>query len=138
MRIKKLLLQFPRAIVNEPLVYRLAKEYNLQVNIFRAKFDPDESGYMVLDLYGTQQDIERGIGFIKDLNITINEKTTGLTWDETRCTGCGACIPHCPTQSLSIKNRTSMQVEFDDESCIECLNCIRHCPFGACSSVFGK
>jgi len=135
---KKLLLQFPPELVKEPLVYRLAKEHNLQVNIFRANIDPDKSGYMLLDIYGTPEDIEKGVALIKQLDITINEKTSGLTWDESRCTGCGVCVPHCPTQALSIPDRTGMKVVFDSEKCIECLNCIKHCPFGACSSIFQK
>lgn len=135
---RKLLLQFPPEIVDEPLVYRLAKEHNLKVNIFRANIDPDKSGYMLLDVYGDPLDIENGIALIKQLRITINERTSGLTWDKDKCTGCGACVVHCPTGALSIPDRASMMVTFDSEKCVECLNCIKHCPFGACSSVFQK
>lgn len=135
---RKLLLQFPPDIVNEPLVYRLAKEHNLHVNIYRANIDPDEHGFMLLDVHGSPEDIEKGIELIRSLNITINEKTSGLNWDKKLCTGCGLCVPHCPTHALEIPDRQTMMVKFDSEKCIECLNCIKHCPFGACSSIFQK
>lgn len=133
---KKLLLQFPKNRVGDPLLYDLIKKYDLVVNIFRAKIDPDDIGYAVIDLTGTEEHIEQAFEFIKSKNIIVNDKMTGLKWDENKCTSCGACIPHCPTGALQFENRESMKMSFDDDKCIECLNCIDHCPFGACSSLF--
>ena len=51
---KKLMLFFPRCECEKPIVYHLVKDYNLVVNVFRAKVTPEEEGYLVLDVTGTE------------------------------------------------------------------------------------
>ena len=133
---KKLLLYFPMSETEKPIVYHLVKDYNLIINIFRAKVTPEEEGFLVLDVTGEEQDIERGVAYIKSFDVTINEGARGLRWDETLCTQCGACVTHCPTQALHVADRRTMRIAFNNSLCIECLSCVKVCPFGACSSIF--
>lgn len=133
---KKLMLYFPRCECEKPIIYHLVKDYDLVVNVFRAKVTPDEHGYLVLDVTGTESDIERAMAFIKTLDVTINTSGKGLIWNEDRCTHCGQCVPHCPTDALQFEDRAGRIVAFQEDKCIECLACIRVCPFGACSSTF--
>lgn len=133
---KKLMLFFPECECEKPIVYHLVKDYDLVVNVFRAKVTPDEEGYLVLDVTGTQADIDRGIAFVKTFNVTINEAGKGLTWNSDKCTHCGHCLSQCPTDALHIADAATREVAFDEVKCIECLACIRVCPFGACSSAF--
>jgi ferredoxin len=133
---KKYFLYFPKCETEKPIVYHLVKDYNLMVNIFRAKVTPEEAGYLVLDVTGTKKDIARGMDYIKTFNVSVNEQSIGLRWDEARCTHCGNCVPNCPPRALAIPDRASMQVVFDAVKCIECMNCIDNCPFSACASVF--
>lgn len=133
---KKLLLLFPQCETEKPIVYNLVRDYNLIINIFRAKVTPEEEGYLVLDVTGTEEDIRQGMEYVKTFDVTINETEKGVHWDEELCTHCGNCLTHCPTHALYITDRQSMRVSFDGEKCIECLNCLSVCPFGACSSLF--
>ncbi len=133
---KKLLLLFPQCETEKPIVYNLVRDYNLIINIFRAKVTPEEEGYLVIDVTGTEEDIRQGMEYVKTFDVTINETEKGVHWDEALCTHCGSCLTHCPTHALYIADRRSMRVSFDDEKCIECLNCLSVCPFGACSSLF--
>jgi ferredoxin len=133
---KKLLFYFPECETEKPIVYRLVKDYDLIINIFRAKVTPDEEGYLVLDITGTEENIEKGLDYVKTFNVDINETQKGVRWDSEMCIQCGICIPHCPTSALHIANRKDMSVDFDTSKCIECLNCIKNCPFEACSSLF--
>ena len=133
---KKFLLLFPKSETEKPIVYHLVKDHNLIINIFRAKVTPEEEGYLVLDVTGTPEDIERGMEYVRTFNVSINEGSRGLRWDPDRCTHCGNCIPHCPTEALHIPDRSTMRVEFKEELCVECLSCVKNCVYGACTSMF--
>ena len=133
---RKLMFFFPKCECEKPIIYHLVKDYNLIVNVFRAKVTPEEEGYLVLDVTGDEGDIDRGIEFVKTFNVTVNTTGKGVVWDEQRCGQCGACLPHCPTDALHVTDPNTMAVGLDEAKCIECLACIRVCPFGACSSTF--
>ena len=133
---KKLLLWFPRCECEKPIDYHLVKDYDLVVNVFRAKVTPEEEGYLVLDVTGTEENIDRALEYVKTFNVTINYSGKGLTWDETLCTACGNCLTHCPTQALHIPDRATMAIAFDETKCIECLACVKACPYNACTPAF--
>lgn len=133
---KKLMLFFPRCECEKPIIYHLVKDHNLVVNIFRAKVTPEEEGYLVLDVTGTEEDIEQGMDFVKTFNVTINTTGKGVIRDEDRCTHCGYCVPYCPTGALNIGDSATREVNFNEAECIECLACIRACPYGVCASAF--
>ena len=133
---QKLMLFFPRCECEKPIIYHLVKDYDLIVNVFRAKVTPEEEGYLVLDVTGTEENIGQALDFVRTFNVTINLAGKGVAWDADRCTHCGHCLPHCPTDALHIADRKTMEVAFDDSKCIECLACIKACPYGACSSAF--
>jgi uncharacterized protein (DUF39 family)/ferredoxin len=120
----------------KPIIYHLVRDYNLVVNVFRAKVTPEEEGYLLLDVTGTEEDIERALEYVRTFDVTINFTGKGLTRDEDRCTSCGNCLAHCPTGALHVPDRATMAVAFDEAKCIECLACIRVCPFDACASAF--
>ena len=136
MTTKKFLLYFPKSETEKPIVYHLVRDFNLKVNIFRAKVTPEEYGYLVLDVTGSDEDIAKGLEFVKDFNVQISESDRGLAWDAEKCTSCGVCLPHCPTDALHVESEHSRKVIFDSNLCIDCLSCIKNCPFGACSSIF--
>jgi len=133
---KKLMLFFPKCECEKPIIYHLVKDYNLVVNVYRAKVTPEEEGYLVLDVTGIEGDIERAMAFLKTFNVSINYSGKGVTRDENSCTHCGHCITHCPTSALRIDNKTTREVIYSEADCIECMACIRVCPFGALASAF--
>ena len=135
---KKLLLLFKKSETERPIVYRLVKDYDLIINIFRAKVTPDEFGYLALDVNGTEENIKKALKFLKSENIEINETDKGIRWDKNICIQCGNCLSHCPTDALFISNRKTRQVEYNIEKCIQCLSCTENCPFGACNSIYFK
>jgi L-aspartate semialdehyde sulfurtransferase ferredoxin len=133
---KKLMFYFPECECEKPIIYHLVKDHNLIVNIYRAKVTPEEEGYLVLDVTGTEEEIQSGIDFVMTFNVTVNYSGKGVARDEERCTHCGYCVPYCPTEALSIGSDATRQIVFNEFECIECLACIRICPYGACTSAF--
>jgi ferredoxin len=133
---KKVLLLFPKSETEKPIVYHLVKDYDLEINIFRAKVTPEEFGYLVLDITGSEENIKNGLKFVKSFNVEINEADRGIRWDEKVCTQCGNCLSHCPTNALYISDPETRKIDYDEDKCIQCLSCIENCPYGACSSIF--
>ena len=133
---KKLMLFFPRCECEKPIIYYLVKDHNLIVNVYRAKVTPEEEGYLVLDVTGTEGDIEAGMEFVKTFNVTISYTGKGVTWNADECTHCCHCITHCPTGALHIADEATREMAYAESKCIECLACIPVCPFGVCASAF--
>ena len=133
---KKLLLYFPKCETEKPIVYHLVKDYDLVVNIFRAKVTPEEDGYLVLDVTGSATDIERAIVWVSSFDVRVDEANKGVSRSEDSCTSCGNCLTHCPTDALAVHDRGTMTVVFDSGLCIECLSCIPVCPFAALRATF--
>ena len=133
---KKLMFYFPKCECEKPIVYHLVKDHHLIVNIYRAKVTPEEEGYLVLDVTGTEEAIQGGIDFVRTFNVTVNYSGKGVTRDEELCSHCGYCVPYCPTESLKIEDHSTRKVAYDESRCIECLACVRICPYGACVSAF--
>ena len=55
--------------------------------------------------------------------------------DPEKCTGCTACIRHCPTEAIRIRNNRAV---INPDKCIDCGACIRYCPHQAKSSLSSK
>jgi len=133
---KRILLTYPADVSEKPVITYLVRDYDLEVNIFRAMVNKKEEGYMVLDLVGEEDKISAGVQYLKDIHVQVSESRRGLQWNQEKCTSCGNCLTHCPTEALYIPDRATMEVNFEGSRCIECLACTKNCPFGACSSLF--
>lgn len=122
--------------MEKPVIYHLVKDYDLVINIFRAKITAEEEGYLVIDVNGTEENIEKAMEYMRDSNVILNETNRGLQRDPDKCVHCGNCLSHCPTKALHIEDQRTRKIEFKEDLCIECLACVRNCPFGACYSIF--
>jgi len=124
---KRIVLHFPGRLVDRPIVYRLVKDYNLEFNILKAFFTPEEEGLMVLEISGEQKDYDKGIKYLTKSGVKIQSLSQDVTRNEERCTHCGACITICPTGALELEPLTR-QVKFYNEKCVACGLCIKACP----------
>jgi ferredoxin len=124
---KKIVLRFPRRLVDRPLVYHLIKDYNLEFNILKAQVMAGEEGLMVLELKGKQEDYDKGINYLTEAGVIIDSLSQNVSRNEQRCTHCGACLTVCPTNAFELDFATR-KTKFIDKKCIVCGLCIKGCP----------
>jgi len=124
---KRIVLHFPRRLVDRPIVYRLVKDYDLEFNILKALFTPQEEGLMVLELKGKQEDYDKGVRYLTETGVRIQSLSQNVTRNDERCTHCGACITICPTGAFELEPLTRL-VNFYNEKCLACGLCIKACP----------
>ena len=135
MATKRLTLNFPPHLIDQPVTYQLITEHDLKVNILRARITPREWGRLVVELSGSKKNLDAGLKFATDLGVEIKPLAQDVRWYEERCIECTACISICPTGALELA-REEMRVSFDHEKCIACELCIPACPYEAMQISF--
>lgn len=68
---KKVMLTFPTELIREPVIYQLGKNFNLVTNIRRADVTEDR-GWVLLELEGNQNDIDKAMKWINSKGIRID------------------------------------------------------------------
>jgi ferredoxin len=124
---KRIVLHFPRRVVERPIVCRLAKDYDLEFNILKALVTPEEEGLLVLELSGEQAEYDKGIRYLTQAGVRIQSLSQDVLRNEERCTHCGACITICPSGAFEL-DPVSRRVNFYNEKCVACGLCIKACP----------
>ena len=127
---KRIVLHFPRKIVNQPVICKLIKKYDLECSILRAHITPSEEGLMVLELKGKNDKYKLGIDFLTEIGLKIQPLSQDIIQNKERCIDCGVCIPICPTGAL-VADPETRKVSFHDSKCVVCEFCVQVCPFKA-------
>lgn len=65
----------------------------------------------------------------------MNSYEHSVSLDLTRCTGCTACLKHCPTEAIRIKDG---HAQINPERCIDCGICIKTCPSKAKKATYSR
>ncbi len=124
---KRIVLHFPHRLVDQPIVYKLVKDHELQFNILKAYVTPQEEGLMVLELTGEKENFDKGIEYLQSCGVRIQPLSQDVIRNEAKCTDCGVCVPICPTGALVV-DQHSRKVYFYDNKCIACELCVKACP----------
>ncbi len=124
---KRIVLHFPHRLVDQPIVYKLVKDFDLQFNILKAYVTPQEEGLMVLELSGKKENFAQGVEYLQSVGVKIQPLSQDVIRNEAKCTDCGVCVPICPTGALAVDPITR-KVHFYDNKCIACELCVKVCP----------
>jgi ferredoxin len=127
MKSRKIVLNFSKEIMDQPVVCQLAREYDLTFNILKAKITPKEEGLMVLELTGTDSQYRKGVKYLREQGVVIKPLSKDVIRVEGKCTHCGACLAVCPTDAMAV-DRETWKVIFDPQKCIGCELCLPACP----------
>jgi len=67
---ERIYLTYPPALIKEPLIYLLGKQFELRTNIRGANIS-DSMGLVALEVEGTRQEIDRGIAWLRARGVTV-------------------------------------------------------------------
>lgn len=62
---------FPQELIKEPVIWRLGRDFQLVTNIRRADVT-DDRGWVVLELEGEMEEIERGVQWVVELGVRVD------------------------------------------------------------------
>lgn len=63
-------LTFPQHLIKEPVIFTMAKKYDIMPNIRRARVT-DTIGEMVLELDGMEENLAKGVAFLKEQGVVV-------------------------------------------------------------------
>jgi ABC-type methionine transport system ATPase subunit len=64
-------LTFPRHLIDEPLMYRLGREFDVVTNIRRANVD-DGAAWVIVELVGRDDEILRAITWLTERGVEVD------------------------------------------------------------------
>jgi ABC-type methionine transport system ATPase subunit len=64
-------LTFPASLVQEPILYRLVKDFDIVINIRRADVRADH-GWVVLELEAPEETLARGVAWLRDRGVQVD------------------------------------------------------------------
>lgn len=125
---KRLVITFPPNLTETPITYHLVKDFDLAVNILKAKIIPGEEGKLVIEISnGSEQNIQAGINYLQSQGVGVEPVSKEIVLNETECIHCGCCTAVCQPRALSI-GAPEWKLIFDKERCIVCEMCVKACP----------
>jgi L-aspartate semialdehyde sulfurtransferase ferredoxin len=124
---KRIVLHFPHRLVDQPIVYKLVKDFDLRFNILKASVTPQEEGLMVLELSGEDANFQNGMKYLESSGVKIQPLGEDIVRNSAKCTDCGMCVPICPANAFVI-DPLNRKVIFHEDKCIACELCIKICP----------
>lgn len=131
---KNILLIFKKDIMYNPIIYRLARDFDIMFNVLEAKIFPKLEGRIILELKADANRIEEGIEYLRENLVQVEILADRITKNDEICVHCGACTSVCRVDALYI-DRETMEVKFDSEKCVACGLCKIACPVKAMSGA---
>ena len=67
---KRIKLTFPQHLIKEPVIFTMAKKFDVMPNIRRARVT-ETVGEMVLELEGTEEDLKKGVQYLQEQGVDV-------------------------------------------------------------------
>ncbi len=71
MATKRVKLTFPQELIKEPVIFTMARKFNVMPNIRRAKVT-ESVGEVVLELEGEEKELAAGIAYLKERGVKVD------------------------------------------------------------------
>lgn len=130
------ILRFPKDTSDQPFIYRLVKEYDIEFNILKADILLQREGLMVIEFKGSSKtNVQAGLDYLRSMGVKVERMAARIRRDEENCFQCGACTGVCSSGALFVQ-RPEMSIVFDADKCIGCSLCVPICPVRAMEISF--
>jgi ABC-type methionine transport system ATPase subunit len=67
----RLFVSFPEELVDRPMIYEVVKRFDVVPNIRRANVE-QHSGWVILELTGAPDQLDRSIAYLEEVGCTVN------------------------------------------------------------------
>lgn len=68
---RRVTFSFPHELITEPIIYNLGIQFKVITNIRRADVN-EKRGWVVLEIEGKEEDIERGIAWVTSKGVRVD------------------------------------------------------------------
>ena len=68
---RQLMFTFPQELITEPIIYNLGRQFKIVTNIRRADVT-ENRGWVVLELEGSEKDMEQGIAWVTGKGVRVD------------------------------------------------------------------
>ena len=67
----RLHLTFPEALIRDPIIWRLGRQYDIITNIRRANVE-EHVGWVILEAEGTEEALDQGIEWMREMGLQVD------------------------------------------------------------------
>ena len=71
MPLRRVTFTFKTDLIQKPVIYELGKKFDIVTNVRRAEVGQD-TGWVILELEGSLDEIDRGLAWVAELGVDIN------------------------------------------------------------------
>ncbi|MGH0051954.1 MAG: NIL domain-containing protein [Sphaerochaetaceae bacterium] len=123
---KRYALRFSPTLVEQPIVSKLARSYDVDINILNADVASGRGGMLIVELSGAEQDLDASVVYLSEIGVVVSEMVKELLFNQEGCIHCGACTAVCSSGALRMDCEAMLQ--FDISLCVVCGLCVHACP----------
>jgi ferredoxin len=128
MKTERVVLSFSPDSIRKPVTYLLVSNYQLRLNILRAKIMPGEEGRLLLEISGEANSIKDGLNYLASLNVKVEEVKSFYDVFADKCKEHRKCFQVCPAEAVDLKPTDGRRVSIIENNCILCEKCKTVCP----------
>jgi ferredoxin len=122
----KLLAHFSRGKDGRPIIAQVVRDTGVLINVERAVIDSSE-GEALIEVPDDQCQLV--CATMTGLGAQVRILDHGVSFNESECVDCGACISICPREVFSFDDDWKLRLE--EKRCILCGKCVEACPHKA-------
>lgn len=119
-------LRFSPRMVDKPVVGKLVKSYDLEINILNADVASGRGGKLIVELNGSEESLDESVNYLNEIGVGVSEMVKELTFLQEQCIDCGACTAVCSPRALSLDSEAKLV--YDAALCVVCGLCVQACP----------